>query len=157
MSLQSDFGNLGHGLENLGQVVSGSVESSVEAIIGSVKTGLGNIWAGGFAGISEELVNSELVPALNSYCDKIEGDIAAFNPDGDITQTFAGTEIQGAIREYIGGIQSLLIAYVSTMRAESERADQALNEWQKGTSDVSKGISSNAQEIRSQAESIKLD
>ena len=157
MSLQSYVGNMGSAYANSGQITLTWATGMIENIVGSVKTGLGSIWGGGFAGISEAKLNGELIPAIEKYCETISSSINQFNAEADVTSSFAGPEVQAAVSEFVSSVKELLIAYVSTMKQEIAAAQGAYQQYQSGAQSVGSNVSSTAQEIRGAASGIKLD
>lgn len=157
MSIQSGLGNLGSDIGNTVQGGLSWASGRVGSIFGTITTGLGNIWDGGFAGISKEQLESTLIPALQSYCERIEESINAFNAEADVTASFAGAELVPNVQEFIGAVKQLLQAYVSTMRQEIATANSAYEQYQIGSQNVAAGVSSSASEIRSAAQSIRID
>lgn len=157
MTIESGLGNLVTGAGNAGQAGLAWANARLENIVGSVKTGLGNIWGGGFAGISIERINSDLIPAVNKYCETIESAINQFNADADVTSSFAGTELETAVQDFIKAIKELLAAYVSTMRKEIAAINSAYEQYTSGAQNVASNVASNASEIRAAANDIRLD
>ena len=157
MSIQSGLGNIGAGAGNVGQSGLAWATGRIESIMGSVKTGLGNIWGGGFAGISIERIKSDLIPALEKYCKTIESSINQFNAEADVTSSFAGPEVTVAVEDFVGAVKEILAAYVSTMRAEIAMAEKAYIDYQIGAQRVGTNVKSTATDIRAAASSIRLD
>lgn len=157
MSIKSISGNVGSYLNNTAETGLAYGRNLLNNVTNTVSTSLGNIWSGGFAGISQTEVEGTLIPAIEKYCETIEGQISSFNAEGDLSQTFAGEKMQAAAGDYVSAIKELLQAYVSTMRQEIARVRQAYEAWNSGTASVASNASSNASEIRSAANSIKLD
>ena len=157
MSIQSGLGNIASGAGNIGQSTLTWATGRIESIMGTVKTGLGSIWGGGFAGISEAKLNSDLIPAIEKYCETISNSINQFNAEADVTSSFAGPEVQAAVSEFVSSVKDLLTAYVSTMRQEIAAAQGAYQQYQSGAQSVGSSVSSTAQEIRGAASGIRLD
>ena len=133
MTIESGLGNLVTGAGNAGQAGLAWANARLENIVGSVKTGLGNIWGGGFAGISIERINA------------------------DVTSSFAGTELETAVQDFIKAIKELLAAYVSTMRKEIAAINSAYEQYTSGAQNGASNVASNASEIRAAANDIRLD
>lgn len=157
MSLQTTIGNISAGAENIGQAGLAWASGRLESALGTIKTGLGSIWDGGFIGISEERLNSELIPEIQKYCEKIESTINQFNAEADVTAAFAGADVQGPVSEFIGAVKEILAAYVSTMRQEIAAAQGAYQQYQSGARAVASNVAASAQEIRGAASGIRLD
>ncbi len=157
MSIQGTIGNVGSFASNTIESGIAYAKGILNNVGSTVSATLGNIWSGGFAGISKAEVEGTLIPAIENYCKTIEDKIAEFNADADLAQTFAGTEMQGAAKEFVEAVKELLQAYVSTMRAEIARVNQAYEAWETGTQSVSSNATSDASEIRNAASNIKLD
>lgn len=118
---------------------------------------LTGLFDGNFAGISEEGIET-LTNSIKVYCGQLETKINEFNSDADMSQVFAGTPMQDAVREFVTAVKSLLQAYVSSLRYEIDHVNKAYQEWQSGTSTVAGNTTSSADAIRSAANAnIKLD
>lgn len=156
-SLQGITGNVGSFATNSVEGGLTYAKSIINNITGTVSAALSNIWSGGFAGISKDAVEGVLIPAIESYCKRIEDKIAEFNAEADMSQTFAGTEMQAAAKDFVEAVKSLLQAYVSQMRLEISSVNKAYDAWEAGSSSVAATASENAEEIRRTAGSIKLD
>lgn len=124
-------------------------------VVGSVKKSIGNIFNGGFAGMSEAGM-SELASEINKYCKRIEAKIAEFNEHGDIEVALKG-DVQVAALDFVAAIKELLRAYVSTMRQEITEAKEAYQNFLAAGRQISQDIQSDAGEIRSNASDIRLD
>ena len=157
MSIKSKIDNLSSGIKNSLESAGSGIKGFTGNVVRTTTSTLGNLWEGGFAGISEDEVNNTLIPAIESYCNEIEDQISTFNAATDLTATFAGTEMQTVAQEYVEAIKALLVAYVSSMRTQIKNVHVALEEWNSGTHSVAQNVSSNVQDIMNSAANIKLD
>ncbi len=155
MSLQSLVGNVTSKVGNTVQDVVGQAKAHITNIFGTVKTGFSNIWGGGFAGIDENGLET-LKGSIDTYCQGIEDTIKGFNEDANIEQAYKGV-VGDAVRAYCEGVKELLAAYVSTMRTEKEDANTAFQNWKAAASQLASDITADADQIRSQANEIRVD
>lgn len=116
---------------------------------------VGHLWNGGFAGINEEGINT-LNSNLDGYCQEIQDIINGFDETGDITSALKG-RIQEAAQEFIKAIKDLLTAYVSTIKKEQDEALDAYRRYSEQTEELSTKVEADADDIRAQAQQIRLD
>ncbi len=155
MAIKSAIGNLSLGAQDrLSDILNGA-KSKFDGIIGSASASLGSLWSGGFVGMSESGME-QLKQAIETYCTEIETIINDFNSEGDIDGALKG-EINTAARDFIRAIKELLQAYVSTMRKGKTDADEAWNNWKQASQNISGDVTADAEQIRSDASSIRID
>lgn len=155
MSIRSTVGNFTHSVQDNISSLLATAKTQVENIVGSTTTSLTNIWSGGFTGMSESGM-AELKTQLSNYCQEIQDLIESFDQTGDITMALKG-DVQTAAYDFIAAIKTLLQAYVSTMRQEIEEADEAYRNFMASGQSISQDVSDAASDIRSNANSIRLD
>ena len=155
MSIQSTVGNIKHNIgDNVSTVVSQG-KSRLESIINSTTTSFRNVWSGGFAGMSDTGIQ-ELKNQLNKFCKEIDDLISSFDQEGDITQALKG-DPQTAAYEFIDAVKKLLVAYVSQMRKEISEMDDAYASFVESGKSIASDVNAAAQDIRANAEAIKID
>ena len=154
-NIRSAVGNIGHNImDNLSSVLT-TAKTQIENIIGGATTSLTNVWDGGFVGMSAS-GKDELKNNLENYCNRIQAIIDGFNHEGDISSAFKG-DIEVAAKDFVAAIKELLQAYVSTMRQEISELEDAYNSFIAASSGVAQDVHDAAQDIRSNADSIRLD
>lgn len=154
-SLRADYGNMRAGYDNF---VTNNVNqgiSSMENAVGTFVAGLTSIWDGGFVGINTNNVG-EIRDAIKNYCNEIEAHIASFNENASLEVAVKG-KMNDASQDFIRSVKELLEAYVSTMKASLTDLEVAVQAMETSDSDLSNQISSNAQDIRSAAQAIRID
>lgn len=154
-NIKSTVGNITRGVDAFSSGKITLVKSKIESLIGNTTASLSNIWSGGFTGMSESGM-LELKDALSKYCDEIQAKIDSFDQTGDITSAFKG-RIQEGMYDFIDATKLLLQSYVSTMRVEIDEAEEAYKNFAGSDLSISQDIQSAAQDIRSNASSIRLD
>ena len=156
MSIQSAIGNITSAMDNNIDATIAGARSRLEAIVGGIQTALSNFWDGGFAGIDEAGLEGSLKPAIIAYCDKIDGIIQGFNENPKLEVAYKGA-IQSAASDFIKAVKQILEAYVSTMRVNISDATVAFQNYSQGASQIASNVSSDAGDIRVQADQINLD
>lgn len=155
MSIQSTVGNIKHNIgDNVSTVVSQG-KSRLASIVNSTTTSFRNVWSGGFAGMSDTGIQ-ELKNQLNKFCKEIDDLISSFDQEGDITQALKG-DPQTAAYEFIDAVKKLLVAYVSQMRKEISEMDDAYASFVESGKSIASDVNAAAQDIRANAEAIKID
>lgn len=130
---------------------------AIENILGTLKTGLSNIFDGGFAGLDEKNYNI-LQSAIEKYVSDAQNIVAEFNPDNNGADIAYKGDVKVAVDDFLAAIKLILQAYVSTMKIEIAESKTAFEEWHRQTrDDVAKKVTQNASEIEKNAEKIKLD
>lgn len=155
MSVKSALDNIQHSVEDNISSVLATGRTTFSNIVGSATTSLTNIYSGGFTGMSETGL-AELKQAIDSYCNDIEEIISSFNQEGDISSAFRGN-IKDAAYDFIETVKELLQAYVSTTRQELKELDEAYQNFLAADKSVSVDVLNDASDIRSNANSIRLD
>lgn len=155
MSIGSALGNITSNVVNDLESILASAKSKLENIVGSVGTGLTNVWDGGFAGIDETNFHT-LTEALNQYCVGIEELINGFNQRNKLEVAYKGA-IQDAADEYVAAVKNILVAYVTRMRTNIAEAETAFANYKQGAAAIAQNVTSDAQSIRAEANEIKLD
>lgn len=155
MSIQSTVGNIKHSVGDTVSTVVSQGKSRLESIINSTTTSFRNVWSGGFAGMSDTGIQ-ELKNQLNKFCKEIDDLISSFDQEGDITQALKG-DPQTAAYEFIDAVKKLLVAYVSQMRKEISEMDDAYASFVESGKSIASDVNAAAQDIRANAEAIKID
>lgn len=155
MSIQSAVGNLVSGVNNDLQSILMAAKTALQNIVGSVNTGLNTMWSGGFAGIDEN--NLDIMKnALIEYCDTIDAHINEFDQMSKLEVAYKGV-IQDAADEFVKSVKDILVAYVSTMRRNISEADNAFQNYKEAAQQIAQNVSTDAEQVRSEAQKIKLD
>ena len=155
MSLRNFAGNVAASIQNSVEIALNSVKSRVSSVTSTVTTAASNVFSGGFVGINESNI-SELKTAIDNYCNTIEDAIAGFNAAAQTDAAYKGAIAEG-VSEYILSIKEMLQAYVSQMRIELTNLDQYVAAYKQHASSMATDISADAQALRSEATSIKID
>ena len=155
MSIQSTVGNIKHSVGDTVSTVVSQGKSRLESIINSTTTSFRNVWSGGFAGMSDTGIQ-ELKNQLNKFCKEIDDLISSFDQEGDITQALKG-DPQTAAYEFIYAVKKLLVAYVTQMRKEISEMDDAYASFVESGKSIASDVNAAAQDIRANAEAIKID
>lgn len=155
MSIRSTLGNITHNAEDFISNIFNGARTALENIVGNVSTSLSNIWSGGFVGMSESGID-ELCSQIENYCQSIEAQIAQFDEKGNIENALKG-DVQVAAADFIAAVKQLLQAYVSTMRQEIAESHEAYTNFVNSGKSIAQDVESAASDIRSNADSIKLD
>ena len=155
MSIQSTVGNIKHSVGDTVSTVVSQGKSRLASIVNSTTTSFRNVWSGGFAGMSDTGIQ-ELKNQLNKFCKEIDDLISSFDQEGDITQALKG-DPQTAAYEFIDAVKKLLVAYVSQMRKEISEMDDAYASFVESGKSIASDVNAAAQDIRANAEAIKID
>lgn len=155
MSIQSTIGNFTKNAGENARSILSKASNAINGLIGTATTGVNSIWSGGFAGIDEKNIDS-LKQAIKSYCDNIDSIINGFNEQANLEIAYKG-RVQQEAQEFLKSMKELLIAYVSLMKQSFADLDEALLNYQNASGELAGQISSNAQDIRQQAQAVKLD
>lgn len=130
---------------------------AIENILGTLKTGLSNIFDGGFAGLDEKNY-STLQTAIEKYITTAQNIVAEFKPDKNGADVAYKGDVKVAVDKFLDAIKLILQAYVSTMKIEIAESNTAFEEWHRQTTDdVAKKVSTNAEKIEENAKKISLD
>lgn len=155
MSIRSVANNtIGNAGDTIATLVN-NAKSAISNIVGTASTGIGNLYSGGFVGMSREGME-QLNTAVENYCQTIEEAISEFNDEASRADAYAG-EISDAVHEYVEGMKKMLSAYVSTMRTNQEEAANAFNTFHSSEQSISQDVTSDAGDIKSNAESIRVE
>lgn len=157
MSIRSSISNITHTTEDKLTSILTMGKTRLDNIVGKTTTALSvsNIWSGGFTGMSEDGI-ANLKSYLSTYCEDIQATIDGFDQTGDITSALRG-DVQTAAYDFIDAIKKLLQAYVSTMRQEIDEADEAYKNYTSAAKSIAADTTSDASDIRKNADSIRLD
>ena len=155
MSLQSRVGDIVNQVEDQINNLVSQASTSFENTVGSISTNLNNIWSGGFAGMSDQGMET-LKSALTTFCNDLQATINGFDEQGNLEVALKG-EAQAAAVEFVSAVKQLLQAYVSRMKQQIAEADQAYQNWLAASGGLASDVRSDATEIRNNANSIKLD
>lgn len=155
MSVKSTINNLVHDVDdNLSSAIT-TAKSSIQNIVGTVKTSLSNVWSGGFTGMDEKGL-AELKTQIKNYCNDIQSIINEFDVDGNIEVALKGLIQEGA-QDFIKAIKDILNAYVSTIKEELDVVDEAYSNFSKSALQIKTDVVADAEQIRSDANKIKID
>ncbi len=155
MSLQSSLGNI---KSKIGNEITGTitnVKAKLSSILGNATTTITSVWDSGFVGIDEKNAGN-IKDALENYIKGVEDVLASFNTITDIGSALKGDSAQAA-EEFLSAIKELMNAYVTQMRQDARDFDEILANYQQGSSDIARQVTQNADDIRSEAEAIRLD
>ena len=155
MALKQFFQNASQGLENALYTAKSAIKSKLEGIVGSAKASFSSLWDGGFAGIDQNGAGA-LEQALKNYVQNAEETIALFNSQNKFGEALKG-KVLDAMVDYSQAIKELLQAYVTTMKVNITDMRAAFDAYMQQTDELAANVSSDAEAIRSQAASIRLD
>lgn len=155
MSIQSIIGNglssVGHGVgEGLNQV-----STYLENLLSGATAQLSSLWDGGFVGMNTANA-SVLSDAIEQYIAKLNEIVDGFNTAANIDVALKG-EAASAATEYVTAIKSLLQAYTSTYRNFNKLLTATVESMNEGDTQNASAIRTDAQDIQSQANSIRVD
>lgn len=109
----------------------------------------------GFIGVSESGM-TELTNQINTYCNNIEAHINQFATEKELEIAFKG-EIKVAAVNFVESIKKILQAYVSLMRHNINEVNEAYQNYKKGDVAISGTVTSDADQIRANAESVHFN
>lgn len=109
-----------------------------------------------FGGISEEGKNA-LDQSIKDFRTKITELISNFNDEAEISKAFKGTALTDAIHSMLGDVKDLLNSYVDLMEKDQKDLETAMENWRNADASVKNLADSAAQDIRTEANAIKLD
>lgn len=155
MSIRSTVGNFSHNVSDNISTALNTAKTQFSNIVGTAKTGLSSVWAGGFVGMSDSGF-SELDTAITNYIAEVQDIINGFDETGDISSAFQG-ELQEAAYDFIEASKETLTAYVSFLKQDQEEMKEAYENFKLAASSVASDVRANAESIRSNANSIRLD
>ena len=118
--------------------------------------GLNHLWTGGFAGISEDKLR-DLDAAINVYIKGLYGCVNKLSTQDISSAALRGPGVMEAVTAYIDSIKELLNSYISTLNTEKDQMWQAYSNYKAAAQSIAQSVSSDAQTIRQNAQSIKLD
>ena len=157
MSVQSVVGNITHDIGDGADIVLNQVRGRVEALIGSIGTGIGSIWDGGFVGMSLD-GKEEFKTQLGKYITDVQAIIQNFNANAQIDTAIKGTQIEPAVHNYLDSMKRLLEAYVSMLKQALFEIDEAYENFVvKTQGSISSDVEQMSSDIKQQAEQVKLD
>lgn len=154
-SLRSEFNNAVAGLDTTVTTTVQSLGAKFQNIVGSVSASLSSLWDGGVVGINTNNAG-ELKNALQTYCSDIEAQIDSFNAAANLEIALKG-QMQQAATDFVQAVKNLLEAYVSTMRQSIKDLDAVIEAYTNADQSISNQVQSNASEIRSQAQAMRMD
>lgn len=155
MSIKSSIQNIGYNIQDSIDSVLTQARGKIENIIGTVSTGVGNFYSGGFIGMSKSGMES-LTSAVEKYCKTIEDSINEFNDEASRAEAYKG-EISDAVHAYVEAMKKLLASYVSTMRREQEEAVMAYNQLHASEKSFAQDVESDSSNIESDAANIRVE
>ena len=155
MSLQSSVGNVTRSATESVKSILSTTTGKIENTIGTATTAVTNVWSGGFAGISTANATA-LENAINTYIQGIQDTIQGFNENANLENAYKGAAQEGA-QVLLRESKSLLQAYVSLMKRSVNDFHDAVERYVQAAGDLGTKISQQADEIRANAESIKMD
>lgn len=155
MSLQSSLGNIASSIGNDIAGAVNSISAKLNGILGNAKSQITSIWDGGFVGI--DMSNAPMIAdALEKYISTIQSTLDKFNQITDIDRALKGASAEAA-KEFLDAIKELMSAYVTQMRQDSRDLQEIMANYEHGSQDIAKQVSTNAQAIKAAAEEIRLD
>ena len=116
----------------------------------------GNTGSVDFGGISEK-GKEELNNTIDTFCNDVSDLVNQFDDKAEITKAFKGARLEEAIHDFLSAVKELLNAYVSVTRQNQVDLKIALERWQEADASVKNLADSAAQDIRTEANNIKLD
>ena len=155
MSLQSSVGNVTRGAtESVKSIISSST-SKLETIVGTASTSVTNVWSGGFIGIDTKN-SSALETAITKYIEGVQNTIQGFNENANLENAYKGA-IQEATQDFLKAIKELLQAHVSVMKINLSDFNEAIQKYESFESETKDKIEQQVADIRTNAQSIKID
>lgn len=116
----------------------------------------GNSGSVDFGGISQT-GKDELDKSIETFCNDVTDLVNQFDDKAEITKAFKGAKLEESVHDFLSSIKELLNAYVSLIRQNQDDLETAWTRWQEADQSVQSLASSAAQDIRTEANSIKLD
>ena len=154
-SIQSSIGNITRtATESVKSVIS-NVTGKFDGIVGTASTAVTNVWSGGFAGINTANADS-LKTAINTYIQGIQETINGFNENANLENAYKGS-VQVATQEFLRAVKALLQAHVSLMRQNLSEFELVIQNYTQASQEAGSQVSQQAEEIRANAESIRID
>lgn len=155
MSIQNLAGNV---VSNVRHTLEGGIQgvsARLQNLLGGAVAQVSSLWDGGFVGINN---NPEaLKTALTTYINELNDIVNGFNTDAYIDGALKGEAKEAAV-EYVKAIKDLLAAYTSTYKSFIDLLEnQALTTMTQGDTDNAASIRSDAQDIITEANSIRID
>lgn len=155
MSIKNIAGNV---VSNLSHTLEGGIQgisSRMQNLLGGAVAEVSALWDGGFVGITQ---NPEaLVNALSTYIKELDEIVEGFNTEAYIDGALKGEAKEAAV-EYVRAIKELLSAYTSTYKNFTQiLQEMALTSFAQGDKDNAQAITSDAQDIRTEAANIRID
>lgn len=96
------------------------------------------------------------ITALNQYRDGVQEDISIFNPQADLDEAIKG-EANAAYHQFLEAAKTLMVAYVNTLNAEIKDIQAAAEEIKSTHRQLGTTIESDADSLRSAADSINVN
>lgn len=155
MSVKSAVSNLVHDVDDNLSSALRTAKTTMQNIVGNVKTSLSNVWSGGFAGMDKNGIY-ELRTQIGNYCNDIQSIINEFDVDGNIEVALKG-DLQLAAQDFIKATKEILNAYVSTIKEELDVVDEAYDNYSKSAAQIKTDVTADADQIRSDAKKIQID
>lgn len=155
MSVKSAVSNLVHDVDDNLSSALRTAKTTMQNIVGNVKTSLSNVWSGGFAGMDKNGIY-ELRTQIGNYCNDIQSIINEFDVDGDIEVALKG-DLQVAAQDFIKATKDILNAYVSKIKEEMDVIEEAYRNYSQAASQIKADVMSDADQVRSAAKAIKID
>lgn len=155
MSVQSTISTFTYSVEDKISASLRTAKTAMTTAVGTITTKAGSLFNGGFVGMSDSGFES-LKNAIKKYCSDLQTTINGYNTDADITGALKG-DTQVAAQEFIEAVKDLLDAYISTIKQEIDEATEAYNNFKASSASIKTNVTSDAQQIRSDAKKISLD
>lgn len=155
MSVKSAVGNLVHDVDDNLSSALRTAKTTMQNIVGNVKTSLSNVWSGGFAGMDKNGID-ELKTQIGNYCNDIQSIINEFDVDGNIEVALKG-DLQVAAQDFIKATKDILNAYVSKIKEEMDVIKEAYSNYEKAAAQIKTDVMSDADQVRSAAKAIRID
>ena len=152
MGIQSIIGDISSKIGNNIQSAFDTALSSVSGMADRVGTFVGNIWDGGFAGLSNF---TNLDSAIKKYVQGIQQIVDEYNETTDLDNTLKG-EVATAMGEFVTATKTLLKAWAGAVTAWGSELNEYYKQYAAGAGNLSKSISADAQEVTKAAESVEI-
>lgn len=154
MSIRSDFGDFSNLTAVSLDTLFSAGKNALNSILGIGATLGGNLFSGGFTGISEEGL-TELKSKITDLITELEDHIKEFN--GHQLETAIKGPLLQATEDYFTEVKNYLSRYVEGLKASINDIETARINFNQGASNAAKDVVSDAQDVKAAGENIKLD
>lgn len=152
MGIQSIIGDV---KSTVGNNIRSAFDTALSAVTGMadrVGTFVGNIWDGGFAGLSNF---TNLDSAITKYVQGIQQIVDEYNEATDLDSTLKG-EVATAMGEFVKSTKDLLKAWAGAVSAWQSELKTYAEQYAQGAGTLAQTISSDAQEVEKAAQSVEI-